>query len=110
MSASQRTKGATYEREICNRLSEVVGYKVQRHIGQARDGGNDITVAPFRFECKRRKTLGTIEGWLAQASLGKSASETPVVVARSDKGESLVIMTLEDFLKIASMHDDDLAP
>lgn len=100
MSKMQRTKGAMYEREICDRLTQAVGRKVQRHIGQARDGGNDISVGNFIFECKRRKSLKTIEGWIQQAEAAKKTSEeTAVVVMRSDGGKSLVMLSLEDFLK-----------
>lgn len=79
---------------------------MKRNIGQARDGGDDITVGPLVVECKRRKTLGTVYAWLQQAT--KAASEkkplpdggkrVPIVVGREDNGESLVILRLTDFL------------
>ena len=101
MSKSQRNKGAGYEREVCDVLTVATGRKIQRHIGQARDGGNDITVGDLVIECKRRKTLGTVEGWLAQATAAKvSEKQAAVVVARSDGGESLAILSLSDFLKL----------
>jgi hypothetical protein len=97
----QRTKGAAYEREICAELSVASGHKIQRHIGQARDGGNDITVPPFTVECKRRKSLKTIEGWLAQARAACTIeAPIPIVVARSDGGKSFVIVPLENFLSL----------
>lgn len=101
MSASQRTKGAVYEREVCDVFTVATGRKIQRHIGQARDGGNDITVGKLVLECKRRKTLGTVEGWLAQAQAATvSAEQAAVVIARSDGGKSFAIVYLDDFLKI----------
>lgn len=106
MSKTSRNKGASYEREVCAVLSEATGKKVQRHIGQARDGGNDITVGSLVIECKRRKTLGTVEGWLKQAKAAVSSPEqTPVVVARSDGGESLAILSFADFLKLTQGSD-----
>lgn len=106
MGKSQRTKGASYEREVCDVLSQAVGQKVQRHIGQARDGGNDITVGQLVIECKRRKTLGTVEKWLQQAKAAKKRdSDVPVVVARSDGGKSFIIMDLDDFLRGAVIRD-----
>ena len=54
MSKHSRDKGATFEREIANDLTADWGTPVKRNIGQARDGGDDITVSPFRIECKRR--------------------------------------------------------
>ena len=119
MSASQRTKGATYEREVCDAFTTLLGRKVQRNIGQARDGGNDIDIGPLVVECKRRKTLGTVYGWLQQAidaTRGRTYRKTaydprtggdtydapwiPVVVARQDAGESIVILRLTDFLTL----------
>jgi hypothetical protein len=113
MSKSQRTKGATYEREVCDAFTPVVGKKVQRNIGQSRDGGNDIDVGRLVIECKRRKTLGTVYGWLQQAidaTRGRFLAQhdddvvgvpfIPVVVARQDAGESIVILRLTDFLTL----------
>jgi len=99
MSKMQRTKGAAYERELCHRFESATGRQVKRHIGQARDGGNDITVPPFTVEAKRRKSLKTIEGWLAQAEAACTIeAPIPIVVARSDGGQSFVIIPLDNFL------------
>lgn len=109
MSKSQRTKGATYEREVCDVFTAATGRKIQRHIGQARDGGNDITVGKLVIECKRRKTLGTVEGWLRQAQAATvSAEQAAVVIARSDGGKSFAIVYLDDFLKIVDRSVMDL--
>lgn len=91
MGRSQRVKGATFERDIANELG------AKRNIGQARDGGDDITLGRFRIECKRRKRLGTVQAWLAQAQAAcAQAGDIPVVVAREDHGEALVIMRFAD--------------
>lgn len=107
----QRTKGATYEREVSRAFEAALGGTYDRNIGQARDGGNDIDVGPLVVECKRRKTLSTIEGWLKQAATAAYqrwqrqggdpvTGHIPVVVAREDSGKSLVILRLDDFLHI----------
>ena len=104
MSKSQRTKGATYEREVCSVLTEATGKKVQRNIGQVRDGGNDISLEDFLFECKRRKSLGTVESWLKQAEAARTTKDQiPAVIARSDGGKSLVIISLDDFIEVAGL-------
>lgn len=109
MSKSQRTKGATYEREVCDVFTGITGRKIQRHIGQARDGGNDVTVGRLVIEAKRRKTLGGIEKWLLQAKVATvSAEQVPVVVTRSDGGESIAILSLADFLRIIDRSVMDL--
>jgi Holliday junction resolvase len=108
MGASQRTKGATFERDIANYFSEVFARPVKRNIGQARDGGDDITMGPLAVECKRRKSMTTIYSWLKQAEkavqqldLFKDAPRIPVVVARADSEGSLVIMRMEQFIELA---------
>lgn len=117
MGKSQRTKGASYEREVCDAFTAALGLekKITRNIGQARDGGNDIDIGPLVVECKRRKTLGTVYSWLQQAIVAASDSDDsspyvtdgqidpsiPVVVARQDQGESIVILRFDDFITLA---------
>lgn len=99
MSKSQRTKGAAYEREICTDLAVYFGRPVLRHIGQARDGGNDITLGPLVLECKRRKSLKTLSGWLNQAKAAmQHMDDIPAVVMRADDEESMVLLRFSDFL------------
>lgn len=103
MGSSQRTKGASYEREVCHQLAASLGLEVKRNIGQARDGGDDITVAGLSVECKRRKRLGTVQSWLTQAATAAAGKgTTPVVVAREDNGQSIVLMRFPDFLRLFS--------
>lgn len=108
MGASQRTKGATFERDIANLVSDYLGIPVKRNIGQARDGGDDITVGPLAIECKRRKALKTLYGWMAQAKravtqldLFHEAPRKPIVVLRADGEEALVLCKLSDFVELA---------
>lgn len=121
MSKSQRTKGAAYEREVCKALSAATGKEYKRNISQARDGGYDIPFGNFRLECKRRRTLGTIEKWLKQATDATTqcdcknyerqvcdrcqgvSSEIPAVVARSDGGKSMVFMSFDTFLLLVRL-------
>lgn len=113
MGKSQRTKGASYEREVCAAINEALSLDVKRNIGQARDGGNDIDCGPLVIECKRRKTLKTIRDWFDQARAacvrtierkaldGDFSPSFPVIVCREDNGESLVLITLQHFLMLA---------
>lgn len=107
MGKSQRTKGATYEREVASALSMALGIDVKRHIGQARDGGEDMIAGCLDVECKRRKTLTVVEAWLSQAERARTRhtpdgeAHYPTVIARQDNGRSLVVMRLRDFLDVA---------
>lgn len=92
MSASQRRKGAAFEREIANAIG------AKRNIGQSRDGGDDITHEGYRIECKRRARLGPMVDWMAQVVAScADDSEIPVVVARGDNQEALVILRFRDW-------------
>jgi Holliday junction resolvase len=108
MGAMQRNKGATFERDLAKCFSESLGVPVKRNIGQARDGGDDITVGPLAVEAKRRKSLKTVYDWIRQAEraveqldLFLDAPRKPLVVARADNEGPLVIMKLDDFLSLA---------
>lgn len=102
MSARSRNRGAEYEREVCAQLAKALGCKITRNLGQARDGGDDITIGVFRVECKRRKALSVYE-FVDQVVAAAKPGEVPLVIARADRRESLVILRLTDFLEMELM-------
>ena len=99
MSASQRRKGATGEREVATMLAEHWGSVVRRRINQTRDGGHDLEGATrgFAIEVKRRKRLDTLEQWMAQAAQG--AGE-PVVFMRADGKPWRVLLDAQTFMRL----------
>jgi hypothetical protein len=110
MGKSQRVKGSVYEREVMAEFSTALGKTYKRHIGQARDGGHDGLAGLWLIECKRRKNLKTLEGWLKQAQWARVGMHmppevTPVVVMRADAGESMVLIRLADFLPLVTLRD-----
>jgi hypothetical protein len=109
MAKFSRDKGATFEREIANELTALLGKRVKRNIGQARDGGDDITIPPYRIECKRRASIA-VYAWLdqcAEACRDQSVhtmampqtepAHIPIVVGRADHREPIVVMRWSDF-------------
>lgn len=107
MGKMQRTKGATYEREVAATISSRLGRPTKRMLGQARDGGHDLEqVGPWLFECKRRAKIAVYE-WLDQVAkackytANQPGGQTPVVIARADNRKSIVIMDFEDWLAMA---------
>jgi Holliday junction resolvase len=76
-----RNKGAAGERELAGILSDRLGLVVQRKLGQARDGGDDIQVAQYRVEVKRREALA-IEKWCEQIERCAGPGEVPVLAFR----------------------------
>lgn len=100
MGKLQRTRGAVYEREVCDVLTKKFGTKVTRKLGQARDGGDDIEVGNLRIECKRRRGIAVYD-WLSQVqAAAKDCDKLPVVVARADGKRSIAILDFEDFLAL----------
>lgn len=101
MSKMQRTKGATYERETFALLQDWFGDCVTRNYGQSALGGHDMDVGEaFRVECKRRAGIA-VYPWLDQAiAAAEGTQRMPVVIARADRREPIVIMRACDALKL----------
>lgn len=76
-----RNKGAHGERELAGILSDELGFSVKRKLGQARDGGDDISVGQYRIEVKRRERLA-IEDWCKQVEACCGPSDVPVLAFR----------------------------
>ena len=56
------------------------------------------------LECKRRASIAVYD-WLDQATAATKGRKRPVVVARGDRRESVVILRLEDFLDLVGERD-----
>jgi hypothetical protein len=100
MSKLSRTKGAAFEREIARRFTARFSRPVRRRLGQEREGGHDlIGMEPWIFECKRRRRLATLEGWLDQASAAATEENVSryAVIARSDQHPPMAILPLSFF-------------
>ena len=83
MGTMQRTKGASFERDIVNALKDA-GFAAQRNYDQAAMGGFDIIVEclDVAIECKRAaKPL--IGKWWAQ-TLSQAGSKTPILIYKID--------------------------
>lgn len=100
MSKSQRTKGASGERDVCNLIKEHLGVEVKRNLNQTREGGADIKMPPFSIEVKRRARIGNIYDWMEQSQNSCAEDELPVVICRADRQQWLAIMSLEHFLQL----------
>ena len=101
MTINQRNKGATYEREMVN-LLKTNGFEAKRNLDQTRDGGGDILVPPYLFECKRYAKIA-VYSWLEQAeeAAEKIDGDTiPIVFAKADRKPSIAILNMVDFMEI----------
>jgi Holliday junction resolvase len=96
MGKAQRTRGQVFEREIVNTLKDA-GIDAARNLDQTRDGGGDIDLGAYMIECKRRASIAVYE-WLDQCTRAARPGQIPVVVARGDRREAVVILRLDDFI------------
>lgn len=108
---NSRTKGAVGERELAEFLRER-GHTARR--GQQFKGGVDSpdivceTLPGFHLECKRVEA-GNLYKWLAQ-SKRDAGSKVPLVVHRRNRQEWVVILPLEDFLKLYGQRGNEALP
>ena len=98
---NSRQKGKRYELELAARLRDY-GFSARR--GQQYSGANgdaDVVGLPhIHIEAKRRKKIGNLYDWMAQAKSDARDGETPVVICRADKSENLVVMRLSDWIEL----------
>lgn len=92
-----RNKGSQGERELAALLSDHLGFVVKRNLGQARDGGDDLTVQHFKIEVKRRERL-EIDKWSEQVEACVQPGEVPVLAYRRNGQPWRVCLRLEDFI------------
>ena len=86
MSAMQRTKGQSGEREIAGIVRELTGWDVRRRVRQ-HDGDSDLEGVPgWSVEVKRHRTAerGEIARWWAQC-VRQAAQALPVLFYRPDR-------------------------
>ena len=101
MGALSRTRGATFEREVCSLLSDHLGVKVRRILGQERDSGSDVRCGRWLIEAKRRRSLALVYGWLRQVEAAAEPGQPAAVVFRADGEQPVVMLRLPDFVRIA---------
>ncbi len=99
--ALSRRKGARFEREIVQRLREVMPEAEVRRGLQCRGGAEvpDVDCPVFWPELKRGKKPN-IRGAIAQAIEAAPPGRMPIAVVRDDRAEATVTLLLEDFLEL----------
>ena len=99
MSVNSRRKGKIYELELARQLRDY-GYDARR--GQQYCGANgdaDVVGLPgIHIEAKRRKSIGNIYDWMSQSRADTRPGEIPTVWFRGDECNTLVVMTMDDFM------------
>lgn len=100
MSINSKTKGATGERELSNKLKEY-GYNTRR--GQQFCGANgdaDVVGLPnIHIECKRVERLNIYDA-ISQAKHDAKEEDVPTVFHRKNNCKWLVTMDFDDWMKM----------
>jgi hypothetical protein len=103
-----RLKGANFEREMANFLTEETGLAFLRGLLQVRGGGKEEAdvyckdLADMHFELKRQKSCN-IKAAMEQAT-DDAPTKLRVVVTKDDRKDILVTMCMDDFLKIFKIY------
>ena len=86
MSASQRNKGATAERELFALLTEQLGVSVTRNLTQTRGGGADALDVPgWAIECKRCEALSIASWWTQATRQAEQTGRKPALFYRQSR-------------------------
>jgi len=105
MSAMQRTKGATFEREV----ARVLGGKRLLEYQQPGDRasrllGVDVLTDRFAVQCKRYRGYAPV-GRLAEVVV-PDGGLIPLLVTRADRQKAVVALYLEDFVRLVNANGD----
>lgn len=99
---SAKRKGASFELEVVKDFAEQGLYARKMPLSGALGGewGGDVIVPVraehWKLECKRRKrSFSTLYGYL---------NNVQAAVIRDDRTESLVVLRLSDFVKLARLN------
>ena len=97
MSAMQRRKGQTGERELFALLSSELGFVVQRTLNQSRQGGADgMDIPGWAVEVKRQETL-SIPVWWAQTER-QAVGRKPILFYRVSRKPWRAVLDLCDVM------------
>lgn len=108
MAVNSKRKGKTGELELARKLREY-GYETRRTVqynGKAEEGEADLKGLPgIHIECKRTERLNLYDA-MSQAKADSAGSgKLPMVFHRKNNCEWLVVMTLDDFMKMYSEYE-----
>ena len=106
MSASQRTKGARGENELCRLLSDELGQVVRRTLDQSRAGGADCLEVPgYAIECKRQERLCKPAWWRQAVRQGLACQREPIVFYRQSRKDWRALIGADGGFKDVSWTD-----
>jgi hypothetical protein len=112
MGKKSRTKGATYENEVCKALFKFFP-SAKRNLAQYQgsDGRDLDGTSPMCFQLKRRKktTLAEIKNAYIEAAESIDCEYLlPVACWRDDAGQSMAMLSLDDLILLLCGIEDGI--
>lgn len=92
-SAGHRAKAEIFQTEMASMIGDNLGQPVRQTAGH-------MVIGRFVIGCERRAEIPQYE-WFGEVQKAVSGAQTPLVVIRADGEVPLVLLALEDFLKLA---------
>lgn len=101
-----RIKGASFERTLAKHLTDDTGIEFKRGLGQTRRGGEEVSdvysdkCPEYHFEAKRQIKCNIKAAMQQAINDCKESEKTPIVITKDDRGEMLVTMLYDDWIKL----------
>lgn len=101
-----RVKGLSFEREVANRLKHIFPH-ARRHLEfqDAEANGTDlVNTGRYKIQCKKYKqyvNINKIEEVMIEDALG----EIPVVVSAADGKKPMVVLPLDEFIRLVEISE-----
>lgn len=107
MAVNSKQKGARFERELAAKFREY-GYEARRtaqYCGNTGDASDVVGLPGIHIEAKHQESMRLYD-WVDQAKRDSAATgDIPAVFHKKNYAETLVTMTLEDWIKLYKAWD-----
>ena len=104
-----KQKGARFELEVAHYLQDhgfPGTHRTAQHCGKTGDAGDVEGVPHLHIECKHVEKLNLYNAYhqAVRDNNAKNAGDIPVVIHKKNREETLITLSLDDFIKIFSTY------
>lgn len=106
---ASKAKGARFELEIAHYFKDhgfPDAHRTAQHCGKTGDAGDVEGVPHLHVECKHVEKLNLYNAYhqAVRDNNAKNAGDIPVVIHKKNREETLITLSLDDFIKIFSTY------
>jgi len=107
VSASERSKGARGENEVCQIIRACGWSRAHRNFASGAQGGGDIARGPegVWIECKRTERLRLRTVWRQLEKDAAAVGDMPVLATRWNGGRWLAVVELDELLELLALRE-----